>query len=127
MLTPIRLFPRVALMAWHGTRHLVFPLRIWFVFVGLILVFAEAARDVSHKLRRRIGDQSKRRGCCDTRPSEYPRTGIGQLPELAKILEHRSGVGYVQYFDCTICGQGWVQLVGPEDQGKGLRTDVRKI
>ena len=115
-------------MSWAETKHLMFPLRVVFAFMGLSLSMIAFGQFISHKFRVRIGDKSKRAACCGARPDRFERKALQELPELAGIVKNRGRVaGYAQYFDCKICGQGWLQSVSPEESGKGLRTDVTKI
>lgn len=63
-----------------------------------------------HGFRRRLGNPSRRSGCCDTLPVAYPRgRPVMQIPDLAARLQPVGTVdgGYTRWFACTVCGQEW--------------------
>jgi hypothetical protein len=63
-----------------------------------------------HATRKRIGDSTKRGGCCAPLPEAYP---LGkrpeEIPDLATKLELVSTIntGYTRWFGCRVCGQEW--------------------
>ena len=124
LLSPIK----AARTSWAETKHLMLPLRVALVLISLSSLFIACGQVISHKFRWRIGDKSKRAACCGSRPDSFESKAIQELPELAGIVKNRGRVaGYARYFDCEICGQGWVESINPEERGKGLITDVKKI
>jgi hypothetical protein len=78
--------------------------------------------------RPRMGDPSRREKCCGLRPLQYPEhQELGAISDLATLVKP-AGVGwggYVRFFDCTVCGQPWMQDWEPHSHGGTYR--VKKV
>ncbi len=87
------------------------PMRLLF-YLGAFRVYRLRARVAARYARRvRPGDPAQRASCCDPRPAEYPQgTAVSDLPELASLQE-AAQIGWVRYYDCSRCGQGWMQTM----------------
>jgi len=125
---PLRVFIHSFPYLWHTTRHLIWPLKIQFWLQSYSLNKKLCAEHSEWMRREKQGDASLREKCCDLRPTEYPKgKKMEEVPELHEIVKPSGKAlgGYVQLYDCTICGQAW--MVDWEQEKFGGTNQVKKV
>lgn len=107
----------------RATRHMDWLLRLRYFGACYQLYWRESREKYLRRSRPRCGNAALRAFCCDPRPAAYPENKLpDDLPELARLLQP-AGIGwggYVQFFDCTVCGQEWLLDWQPLSHG-GVR------
>lgn len=124
LVTFVRAFPRL----WETTRHLSWPMKLKFWSASLAHYRMEHVSRQHWLKRTRLGDPSRRSECCDLRPQQYPdHQDLSAVSDLAPLVKP-AGVGwggYIQFFDCSLCGQPWMQDWEPDSRGGTYR--VKKV
>ena len=67
---------------------------------------------IRHRVRKRVGDASRRAQCCGLRPALYGvNQKVSSIPGLSLLLERTSTIngGYSPFFCCRVCGQEWYE------------------
>jgi hypothetical protein len=122
MLSFARAFPQL----WRTTRHLHWPEKVGFWRQALKLYRTEYVDLRRWAERPPVGDPAFRPRCCDLRHGEYRNRAIADTDLAALVKEAGRGLGgHIRFFDCSVCGQAWMQ--DWEQQGQGGAHHVRKI
>jgi hypothetical protein len=123
VVTLLRAMPQL----WSATRHLSWPLRLRFWAMSLAHYRNEYSAHHRWQQRQRLGNPALRAQCCGRRPQQYAEQqevkDIADLVALVKPAGAGWG-GYINFFDCMVCGQAWVEDWKPNSHG-GTRF-VRK-
>lgn len=123
-LTLIRAIPDLM----GSTRHMSWLVRMRYL-AACFRFYRDESRDAEwRRSRPRCGNPALRASCCDSRPTSYSENSLpGDIPELAAHLQPAGTgwSGYIQFFDCTVCGQEWMLDWQPSNHG-GIQQ-LRKL
>jgi hypothetical protein len=93
------------------TAHLTWPLKLQF-WLAAFRLYVDAARAYRERAPLpKVGDPARRASCCDLRPGTYGRKHpVEGHAELRKLFRPRGTNGWNHYFQCSACGQEWLEV-----------------
>jgi hypothetical protein len=75
-------------------------------------------KEAMRKALPAVGNPALRQQCCGRRKERFEaQKMVKNIPELLPLLHPRGSALYDNYFQCSVCGQEWVEIWTQEKMG----------
>ena len=98
--------------------HMPWNLRLIFLKSTYAFYVDNQRKESERKALPSIGQPALRAKCCALKNDRFEaQKMVKDIPELAEILRPKGSALYNNFFQCSVCGQEWVELWTQEKMG----------